>query len=580
MKSSTSSYFLSNISLFGMVLAAVLLSVVFKWSFKEYPVFFMGGDAEDYYSSLISLFIRHDIVNQQGDNWFLLKTTGGTINQHPIGVALLLLPFFAMGCLFAYLFQQPVDGLSMPFQVMAALAALVYATIGLLYIKKLFRLNGVHDKITALILLLVFFGTNLLHYTLSEAVMSHVYSFALIAVFMYHSCKLVLQPNKPSLYYSAAVLGLILLVRPNNIFIVFSVFFWFNSVGQAKIFLLQLFKNKHFYLALLITGAILFLQNLLWYYQSGSFFHQTYKADGFYWLHPQTFQMLFGFDGGFFIYTPLCLLFMTGLYAIFKTNSFSFIAFSTFLLLLFYFFSAYASYTYFDGLGIRVLVDYYAVFAFLGAKLFTQMAGYKLLGLISMFVAILFTTINLIYVYQANRGILLRAGMTYKKWKHVFLRTDGIYRDCLGGSNELAPYAPVHPPVSWNRELQPIPFDYQKKEYGVNLVWDSVDFHSNRVHLKIDCNRTEALTNASEQALVCMSLEDKEHHNKFYAQFKLNETPSAKCCETEMYHYSKNLAANFEPGDRFAVYIWNKAIQPFKVERFSVKLFNYNYVIN
>ena len=120
MKSSTSSYFLSNISLFGMVLAAVLLSVVFKWSFKEYPVFFMGGDAEDYYSSLISLFIRHDIVNQQGDNWFLLKTTGGTINQHPIGVALLLLPFFALACLFAYLFQQPVDGLSMPFQVMAA----------------------------------------------------------------------------------------------------------------------------------------------------------------------------------------------------------------------------------------------------------------------------------------------------------------------------------------------------------------------------------------------------------------------------------------------------------------------------
>ncbi|WP_196300096.1 hypothetical protein, partial [Streptococcus pneumoniae] len=85
-----------------------------------------------------------------------------------------------------------------------------------------------------------------------------------------------------------------------------------------------------------------------------------------------------------------------------------------------------------------------------------QLAGYKLLSLVSMVVAILLMTINLIYVYQANRGILLRAGMTYKKWKHVFLKTDAVYRDCLGGSNELRPYAPEHPPISWNRQLQPI----------------------------------------------------------------------------------------------------------------------------
>lgn len=116
----------------------------------------MGGDAKDYYSGLISTFITHDLANQTGNDWFLLKTSSGTINVHPIGVSVVLLPFFAVACLFAGLFQFPVDGHSLPFQISTASAALFYAILGLIYLRKLLQLHKVGDVITAVILLLVF----------------------------------------------------------------------------------------------------------------------------------------------------------------------------------------------------------------------------------------------------------------------------------------------------------------------------------------------------------------------------------------------------------------------------------------
>ena len=76
---------------------------------------------------------------------------------------------------------------------LAGFAALFYALIGLVYLKKLFQLHNIGDKTTSIIVLALFFGTNLLNYTLSEAGMSHVYSFSLISVFLYHSSRFVLQ---------------------------------------------------------------------------------------------------------------------------------------------------------------------------------------------------------------------------------------------------------------------------------------------------------------------------------------------------------------------------------------------------
>jgi hypothetical protein len=575
-------YKFSNYSILFTILVASVISWFFKWNNADYAINFMGGDAKDYYSTLVSLFINHDLNSQTGNDWFLLKTATGTINVHPIGVSVLLLPFFVIAYLFAGMFNFPLDGYSLPFQLLVAIGALFYAVVGLIYLRKLFQLHSIGDKTTSLIIPLLFFGTNLLNYTVSEAGMSHVYSFSLISIFLYHSSNYVLNSANRNLLYSFVILGLIVLVRPNNVFILLTVFIWFKSFDECKSFFSSLFKNKTFYQAALFSIGIVLLQSLVWFIQSKSLFHNTYKADGFYWLNPQILKMLFGFDGGFFIYTPLCFLFLLGLVFIFRENKFSFLATSLFLFGLFYFFASYWAYTYFDGLGIRVLVDYYALISFIGAKLFVHFLGKTLIYNSLILVSALLVLINLIYTYQANRGILLRAGMTYSKWKYIFLKTGKEYQNVLGGSNELKPYSSIKQEVVLTNSADlPVPFNFSQKEYGPMLSFDSLGFHSKRIRLKIACNRKELFLNASKDAIICVVIEDgKTHDNKSYTSFKLNQTPSTSCCEERDYHYTTNVTGDFKPSDKLSVFLWNIKQQAFLINKFSVQVYNYNYQIN
>lgn len=582
MSDSLQKYKFSNYSIFCTVVLAIAISWFFKWKYSNYVPDFMGGDAKDYYSGLVSTFITHDLTNQSGNDWFLLKTNSGTINVHSIGVSGLLLPFFAIACLFAFLFDFPVDGFSVPFQFSVGCAALFYAVIGLIYLKRLFQLHNIGDKTSAIILLLLFFGTNLMHYTLSEAGMSHIYSFSLISVFLFHSSKFVLKRENKNLISSFLILGLITLVRPNNVLILFSVFIWFRSLEECKSFFKDLFRDKTFYKAITLSFLIVLMQSLVWFMQSKSLFHNTYKADGFYWLNPQILKMLFGFDGGFFIYTPVCLLFLLGLGVLFKENKFSFLASVFFILGLIYFFASYWAYTYFDGLSIRVLVDYYALFSFLGAKLFTQFLGKAIIFNSLVFVAALLVGLNLIYTYQANRGIMLRAGMTYTKWKYIFMRTAPEYQNVLGGCNELMPYSKTKQEVVLAQEVKlNQPFDFSEKDYGLRINFDSIGFQSNRVQVKISCSRKELETNSSYDALLVLALEDGlTHESKSFNAFKLNEAPSEECCGTKEYNYTANISADFKPNDKFSIYVWNKKLKAFLVNKFSVQLYNYGFQIN
>jgi len=578
----TSTYKYSNWSIGLVVILSVVISLVFKWSGNFEAINFMGGDAKDYYSSLVSFFITDDLINQTANEWYLLKTETGIVNVHPVGIAVLLLPFFIFAFAFAHLFSFPVDGFSLPFQISVAVAALFYLVVGLIFLKKFLRLQNVSDKVSAIIILLVYFGTNLLNYTLSEAGMSHVYSFALVSMFLYHSYKFVEFSQNKNLMYAAAIFGLILLVRPNNVFVMLTVFMWFKSATHCKQFFKDLFANKFFYLAILVTVSIVFVQSLVWYVQSGSLIQNTYKRDGFYWFNPQIFKMLFGFDSGFFIYTPMCLLFLTGLIALYKESKFSFISGIIFLSILFYFFASYWAYTYFDGLGIRVLVDYYAVFAFLGAKLFSsinsQSIGFIAVSSLSVFFAIL----NLVYVYQANHGILLRAGMTYNKWKFVFLKTAPEYQNRLGGSHELVPYSTVAPSVSLQRGAAlGGGFDFNENEFGPPIQIEKLGFDSNRIRVELNLRRKEGFANASEMAQVCLSIEDTtSKEKKAYVQFRLNETPSQSCCEFIEYNYTANVVGDFKSSDHLSVYLWNIEKKPFVLDKFAMKVYNYKYQLN
>lgn len=570
-----------SLTIWGSLL--VLASLILLWKNHNHtPVNFVVGDAGDYYGYLTATFIHHNLAHQTGDEWYLLKTVNGTINVHPVGEAILLLPFFALGYIMAQISGSAVDGISTPFQVSLAFAAITYVLIGLCFLKKLLAENGHGQKVILSVLTLILFGTNLFNYTIFEAGMSHVYSFALISGFMYLSYKYVNYQNTNTLYKLFALLGLIVLVRPNNVFVVFTVFMWMHSWTQAKALIKQLFTSKAFYKGVILSLAIAGIQNLIWYYQSGQFFHHTYKADGFYWTNPQVSKMLFGFDNGFFIYTPLCLVFLLGLIPLFRKNRFAFWSSILFLSGLIYFFAAYWAYTYFDGLGIRVLVDYYAVFTILGAKLADVVLDMKWLSFSFSPLVGFLVILNLIYCYQNNRGIILRAGMNFEQWRYTFLKVGKKYNGCLGGANDLVPYAKQHPTafITQDAGLKEA-FDYTSKEYGLSLTQDSLGVNSNRLHFKIDLTREELKRNNSKSALVCLSFEHKDKSPHASYQIRLNETPSFdNTCLLKNYTYHVNVGGDFRKDDKLVLYIWNRSRKAFRILKFKYQLFNYSYQIN
>ncbi len=567
-------YSYSDVSTWITGLTACLICYFYTWKNPE-SVNFLGGDARYYYIYLQSTFIDHSLI----DYSWLDPANGIVITHHPVGLSLLWVPFFLVAWLIAYLFNFPLNGVSLPFQAAVSLAAVFYCYTGLVLLKKLLRLNDIPDKIIALIIPLVFFGTNLFHYTINESGMSHAYSFFLLAAFLYHGCVLVKTNRTANLFYAAVFFGLIMLTRPNNGFIIFSLLFWFRSKDQLTAFFKTWIRKKEFYYAMILALLIIAVQPLTWLWKENTLFVNRYATYGFYWLHPHFFEMLFGFEAGFFIYTPVCLLFMFGLISLWKENRLMFFSMSGFILLLFYVFSSYSAYTYYDGLGIRVLVDYYSLFGLLGAKLFTSLLHYKLLLNSTGVVALFLLALNLVYCYQGENNILARAGMNYRKWKYIFLKTGKQYEGCLGGSSDLAPYSKNPPAIALKKQIDfEKPFDFSGAEYGPSLFFDSLGFNSKRVQLKLRIRRREGFINSSKDVLVCAALEGKsDPSHQSYMQFKLNETPSAQCCSDQEYEYTANMEAQFKASDHLTVYLWNIKKQPFTFDKFQVEIYNYNY---
>jgi hypothetical protein len=83
-----------------------------------------------------------------------------------------------------------------------------------------------------------------------------------------------------------------------------------NNAEELKQLLGKLFKNKARFFLFALGGlvSIVFLQFLLWKWQSGNWFTWSYSGEGFNFLHPAFIENLFGFRNGLFLHSPIFLL--------------------------------------------------------------------------------------------------------------------------------------------------------------------------------------------------------------------------------------------------------------------------------
>jgi len=186
-------------------------------------------DVTSYYSYLPAFFLKKDLslkfFDEDPEFYRLNKQynpqkcpNGNYVIKTSMGMAVMYLPFFAVAHVAAKLFGFPDDGYSEPYQVMIQFSGLFYLVIGLFFIRKLLLLYY-SEKVTAITLACILFGSNLFYYASVLGAMSHAFTFCLASVFIWYGIKWLVKADFKTSLVIGVVFGLIILIRPVNLFL-------------------------------------------------------------------------------------------------------------------------------------------------------------------------------------------------------------------------------------------------------------------------------------------------------------------------------------------------------------------------
>src|SRR5690606_25911576 len=175
-----------------------------------------------------------------------------------------------------------------------------------------------------------------------------------------------------------------------------------------------------FLLAALLFALIGSLQLLYWKYVTGHFLVYSYQEQSFSWLTPHFNKGFFSFRSGWLIYTPAMALSIIGFYWLNRYQPQISKSILIFSVLFIYICFAWDIWWYGGSLGIRAMVQAYAVLAFPLAAFtqFWQQSKWKIPVVLFLVFCIWY---NFWLTHQAHRGGLLVAGdMTNTYFFKVF----------------------------------------------------------------------------------------------------------------------------------------------------------------
>jgi hypothetical protein len=236
---------------------------------------------------------------------------GRIINKYPIGLSLCEIPFMLVGHAVNRLRGGPPDGeaaagYSPPAILCVGLGLLLYTVVGLALLHLLLQRFYPFWPAT-LGVLAVWLGTSLFYYSAVFPFMAHGTAFALVVAVLWQAEKLRTDPE-PRLgrwVLLALTFGLLFLVRPQQVLLL---------PVTAPFLIGPLARSRHPLpagaLAVGVFGAVCGLQLLANYSQLGRWALNAYAAnnEGFDWLHPQWWIVLFSPSRGLFWINPIVIV--------------------------------------------------------------------------------------------------------------------------------------------------------------------------------------------------------------------------------------------------------------------------------
>jgi hypothetical protein len=282
------------------------------------------------------------------------------------GIAILWAPFFLITHLIAVHWNLQPDGFSDFYQKMTILPGVFYLVLGLFFLMKFLR-NYFSRGVSYITVFLIFAGTNLYYFGIDDGLMSHVNSFFLFALFLFFLKKFLDQGKKSFALFVGIcfVLSLAILIRPTNILLFTWMIFLDITSLKALWKRILLFLKPAYILAFIITASLVFLpQFIYWKYLTGHFLYYSYPGEGFAnWKNPMMIAVWFSPLNGFFLYTPLALLFIAGIVIMIVKKIPNGIFIGLFFLLITYIFASWHIWSFGGSFGYRPFVEYYSLLA-------------------------------------------------------------------------------------------------------------------------------------------------------------------------------------------------------------------------
>lgn len=409
------------------------------------PLKITEWDAFGYYVYLPAIGIYHDYkelkwlgaIDEQyhvtgGNGWQAIKVENGNyVFKYLGGIALMQLPLFITAHYLAQLYGYPADGFSAPYQYTLGFGLLVYCLLALLLLRVVL-LRFFSDLVTAVTLVMVCLATNFIQYAAVDNGQSHGYLFVLYAAVLYTTMKWHERPATGWAVLTGYIVGLATMSRPTEAIMVLIPLLWNtqDKTTAAAKWLLVRNNRKHIVCAAIAGLAGIAPQLIYWKLSTGSFVFDVGSKWDF--LNPH-FRVLLGWEKGWFIYTPVTLGFVAGLWLIRKFPFRKSVLW--FGLLNIYIIIAWHEWRYGGSYATRALVQSYPVFALPFAALLTRLTQAKWRLPVYLVLGYLLC-VNLFQTVQYCSTILHYDDMNRKYYGAIYLNPDPTPEDMSLLDNE------------------------------------------------------------------------------------------------------------------------------------------------
>jgi hypothetical protein len=362
-----------------------------------------------------------------------------------MGMSMLYLPFFLIGHAMAGRLGFPMDGFSPPYQYAIVIGAIIYTLIGLIFLRKNLR-HFFSEGISALIMIIIVFGTNYIHHLTLKNLETVNMLFMLVNIILWNTIKWHENQKFKNLLAIGLCSVLMVLVKPSEVFVILLPILW--NVTSLETFKekLSLFwaQRKSILVVIGISFLLAVPQLVYWIMKTGHILYDSYKnaGVGLDFFSPHIINILFSYRKGWLLYTPVMIFPLIGWYFLFKQNRKIFLATAAYFFISFYVISSWTEWWYGAAYSTRPLITLYPILGICLGYFLVYLKERKLMLKIAFgAIVVFFIFLNQFQWWQLKHYILDPYRTTKDYYWATFLKTSVsesdrklllVYRDFTG----------------------------------------------------------------------------------------------------------------------------------------------------